>query len=140
MNSVLTKTVKGKAIKAAQCLASMCPSLLQGKSMVGTVDMCSTFPLVPAEEWEKYIILPAQQPPPTTTAGRVEWWKNRLGDFPVLGPLAIAYVQFPRSAARSERTFSLVGHIQTEDRLNMSNPTMQNLAFLYINKQLFSVL
>lgn len=74
-------------------------------------------PLVDAAEWEQYIVQQPQQPPPDTTAGRVQWWKERLGQFPKLAPVAIAYLSAPRSASQAERSFSLLGHIQTDDRL-----------------------
>ena len=33
-----------------------------------------------------------------------------------------------------ERAFSLLGHILTHDRLNMSNETLRHLAIMYVNK------
>lgn len=145
--------------------------------------MKAAIPLINEKEWEHYITLPTQQPPPvkkagdvhfhffifyfiilkaslpsSTTDGRVRWWKSRLADFPSLAPVAIAYLLTPRSAAQAERTFSRLGHnvdrpflfffsntkfcpflIQTSDRLNMVDPTLQGLAFMYLNKGLFQI-
>ena len=70
---------------------------------------------------------------------RMEWWKIRASEFPTLAPVAQAYLSFPRSSAQSERTFSFVGHIQTDDRLNMSNQVLGALTFIYVNKQLFCI-
>jgi len=33
--------------------------------------------------------------------------------------MVIAYLRAPRSSAAAERSFSLLGHIQTDDRLNI---------------------
>eukprot|EP00668_Euglena_longa_P023426 GGOE01029271.1.p1 GENE.GGOE01029271.1~~GGOE01029271.1.p1 ORF type:complete len:149 (+),score=9.30 GGOE01029271.1:254-700(+) len=63
-------------------------------------------------------------PKPTTTAGRVAWWKARLREFPSLAPVAIAHLLAPRSATQAERTFSCLRHIQTDDRLNVTNETL----------------
>ena len=40
----------------------------------------------------------------------------------------------PRSACDVERAFSLLGHILTHERLNMSNETLRHLAIMYVNK------
>ena len=40
----------------------------------------------------------------------------------------------PRSACHVERAFSLLGHILTHDRCNMSNETLRHLAIMYVNK------
>ena len=154
--------------------------------MVPAIRMKEMIPLIDEEEWERYLALPAQQPPPKTTMGRIEWWKVRRDNFPKLAPIAIAYLQTPRSAAQAERAFSLLGHIwkcthffkknphkqacrvyagamrghlivcilqlgfsiqpecisidiQTSDRLNMCDSTLQALCFVYLNKSLFHV-
>ena len=123
--------------------------------MVSTTTIKAVIPLVNETEWEKYITLPPQVPAPTSTSGRIEWWKNRLSDFSTLAPVAIAYLSSPHSSAQCERTFSLLGHtqavvsdgpndtsawfIQTDDRLHMSDPSLQALAFVYINKGLFEI-
>ncbi len=49
-------------------------------------------------------------PPPSTTEGRVQLWKQRIAEFPNLAPVAAAYLEIPRSAAQAERSFSLLGH------------------------------
>ena len=64
-----------------------------------------------------------------------------------------AYLSAPCSAAQAERTFSLLDHIQTDDRLsrdlmllsfmmslhtNMSDTVLEALAFVCINKSLFA--
>ena len=48
--------------------------------------------------------------------------------------LAVFFVRRPRSACHVERTFSLMGHIQTKDRLHMGNNTLRHLAMMYVNK------
>ena len=65
VDSILTKTVKANAIKAASCILSMCPSTLQTPNMVATDVIKSVVPLIDPLEWERYITLPAQTPPPT---------------------------------------------------------------------------
>ena len=112
VDNLLQKTVKAKSIKVAQSIASLCPSVLQSVQMVPTATIKEAIPLVDIPEWEKYMTLPPQQPAPTTTSGRVEWWRSRVTDFPNLAPVAIAYLKTPRSAAQPEHTFSLLGHNQ----------------------------
>ena len=46
--------------------------------------------------------------------------------------------QLRRSAAQAERFFSLLGHIQTDDRFNMSDSVLQALSFVYTNKDLYN--
>ena len=48
--------------------------------------------------------------------------------------IAVFFVRRPRSACHVERTFSLMGHIQTKDRLHMGNDTLRHLAMMYVNK------
>ena len=112
MNNILVKTVKGDALKVMQALVSFCPLKLQTRKMTSTSAMKEAVPLVNGEEWERYLTLPAQQPAPSSIAGRISWWKARLADFPALAPVAIAYLAVPRSSAQAERTFSLLGHKQ----------------------------
>lgn len=138
-DDLLVKTVKGPGVKKAQALASFDPSVLQTSKVSSAPQMKEAIPSVDIAEYEKYLTLPCQVPALTTTQGRVDWWKSRLDLFPKLAPLAIAYLLTPRSAARAERTFSLLGHIQTDDRLNMVNETLQALTFVYINHGLFTI-
>lgn len=100
-DNLLGKTIKGSAIEASQCIVAMCPSSLQTSKMRGCEMVKRCIPLVDSAEWERYIVLPAQQPAPTTTEGRVQWWKVRLQDFPTLAPVCIAYLLAPRSAAQA---------------------------------------
>ena len=139
IDTILVKTVQGRSIDAAKAMVAFCPSSLQTAKMMPTAAVRAAIPLINAQEWERYITMPTQQPPPSTTAGPVHWWKSRLADFPSLAPVAIAYLLSPRSAAQAERTFSRLGHIQTDDRLNMCNQTLQGLTFIYLNKQLFAI-
>ena len=44
------------------------------------------------------------------------------------------FVRRPRSACHVERAFSLLGHILTHERGNMSNETLRHLAIMYVNK------
>ena len=96
---------------AAKALVSFDPAHLQTAKVLPTAAMKKAIPLVDEAEWERYIVLPPQQPPPKSTAGRVQWWKQRLSEFPKLAPIAIAYLLTPRSAAQAERSFSLLGHV-----------------------------
>ena len=112
VDAILSKTVKAHAIKAAGCLLSLSPASLQTHNMVSADAMKAIIPSLNVAEWEKYITLPPQVPPPSTTLGCVEWWKTRAGEFPTLAPIAKAFLLTPRSAALSERVFSLLGHNQ----------------------------
>ena len=136
---LLIKTVKGPAIKRAQAVASFDPSILQTSRVSSAPQMAQAIPVVDISEYEQYLTLPGQVPGLTTTQGRVDWWKSRRDLFPKLAPVAIAYLLTPRSAAQAERTFSLLGHIQTDDRLNMRDDTLQALTFVYINHKLFTI-
>ena len=53
---------------------------------------------------------------------------------PYSPPLLFFFVRRPRSAYHVERAFSLLGHILTHERLNMSNETLRHLAIMYVNK------
>ena len=52
-------------------------------------------------------------------------------DFPTLSSIADFFVRRPCSACHVERTFSLMGHIQTKDRLHMGNNTLRHFFFGY---------
>lgn len=70
-------------------------------------------------------MLEKQVPSLSSTLGRVNWWKARVAEFPQLAPVAVAYLLTPKSSAQAERTFSLLGHVQTDDRLNMAKHLQQ---------------
>lgn len=160
ISNFLTKVVKPQSANVAKAMAALCPGNLQTTKVVTKKEMVAAIPLVNGDEWERYFVLEPQKPAPASTAGRVAWWQSRLDAFPTLAPIAIAYLLTPRSSALAERTFSLLGHkgacicnkgkifehsqmpapdIQTCDRLNMTDATLASLAFVYINKRLFSI-
>ena len=91
-------------------------------------------PGVPQAGYERYIVLPAPKPLTATTLGRAAWWELKKTDFPILSSVAAFFVRRPRSACHVERTFSLIGHILTPDRRNMTNDTLRHLAIVYVNK------
>ena len=78
ITTMMTRTIKERGVRVANALNAFCPGNLQSPKMLNSLDMTSLVPLVPLVEWEHYIALPAQRPPPSTTAGRVEWWKGSL--------------------------------------------------------------
>lgn len=75
-NNIITKTIKGAGVLAAQAMVAMCPTSLQTEKMLKATEMKRIVPLIDEKEWDKYIVLPAQKPPPSSTAGCVEWWKS----------------------------------------------------------------
>ena len=93
-------------------------------------EVSKEIPEIPRTEWERYIVLPAPSPLPETTSARVAWWEVKAADFPILSSIAVFFVRRPRSACHVERAFSLLGHILTHDRRNMSNETLRHLAIL----------
>ena len=110
-DGLMAKTIKGQAIRVAPAMTSFCPSRLQTTDMLDAKKMKDAIPLVDTAEWERYITMPKQEPAPTTMEGRVQWWKQRVGSFPKLAPVAIAYLLAPKSAAQAEHTFSCLSHI-----------------------------
>ena len=133
VDNLHAKTIKGrgKTQAAANCFN---PELLQTKEMMSYSELCKHIPNVPQSEWVRYIALPAPSPLPDSTAARVAWWHAKKDDFPTLSSIAVFFVRRPRSACHVERTFSLMGHIQTKDRLHMGNDTLRHLAMMYVNK------
>jgi len=119
------------ACRSTHFLEFMCLSAL---SACSCSELCKHIPNVPQSEWVRYIALPAPSPLPDSTAARVAWWHAKKDDFPVLSSIAVFFVRRPRSACHVERTFSLMGHIQTKDRLHMGNDTLRHLAMMYVNK------
>ena len=108
---------RGKTQAAIECFN---PELLQTKEMMSYSELCKHIPNVPQSEWVRHIALPAPSPLPDSTAARVAWWDAKKDDFPMLSSIAFFFVRRPRSACHVERTFSLMGHIQTKDRLHIS--------------------
>ena len=102
--------------------------------MLSHSEISKYIPEIPHTEWERYIVLPAPSPLPGTTSARVAWWEVKAPDFPTLSSIAVFFVRRPQSACHVERAFSLLGHILTHDRLNMSNETLCHLAIMYVNK------
>ena len=122
---------RGKTQAAVNCFN---PELLQTKEMMSYSELFKHIPNVPQSEWVRYIALPAPSPLPDSTAARVAWWHAKKDDFPTLSSIAVFFVRRPRSACHVERTFSLMGHIQTKERLHMGNNTLRHLAMMYVNK------
>ena len=75
IDQLLVKTVKATAIKAATAMVAFCPSTSYTGKMVSTTAIKAAVPLVNEREWERSATFPTQQPAPSTTAGRVRWWK-----------------------------------------------------------------
>ena len=133
VDNLHAKTIKGRG-KTQAAVNCFNPELLQTKEMISYSELCKHIPNVPQSEWVRYIALPAPSPLPDSTAARVAWWHAKKDDFPVLSSIAVFFVRRPRSACHVERTFSLMGHIQTKDRLHMGNDTLRHLAMMYVNK------
>ena len=133
VDNLHAKTIKGRG-KTQTAVNCFNPELLQTKEMMSYSELCKHIPNVPQSEWVRYIALPAPSPLPDSTAARVAWWHAKKDDFPVLSSIAVFFVRRPRSACHVERTFSLMGHIQTKDRLHMGNDTLRYLAMMYVKK------
>ena len=133
VDNLHAKTIKGRG-KTQAAVNCFNPELLQTKEMMSYSELYKHIPNVPQSEWVRYIALPAPSPLPDSTAARVAWWHAKKDDFPVLSSIAVFFVRRPRSACHVERTFSLMGHIQTKDRLHMGNDTLRHLAMMYVNK------
>ena len=133
VDNLHAKTIKGRG-KTQAAVNCFNPELLQTKEMMSYSELCKHIPNVPQSEWVRYIALPAPSPLPDSTAARVAWWHAKKDDFPVLSSIAVFFVRRPRSACHVERTFSLMGHIQTKDRLHMGNDTLRHLTMMYVNK------
>ena len=86
IDALIVKTIKGPAVKAANIIAALCPSNLQTPKMVPSAVAKESIPLIDTTEWDRYLTLPAQQPAPSSTAGRVQWWLTRMAEFPKLAP------------------------------------------------------
>ena len=127
------QTIKGHADTqhAVECFN---PKLLGTARMLSHAQLSKHVPQISRAEWEQYVVMPPPTPLPTTTSARVAWWAARSAALPALSSIAAFFVRRPRSACHVERTFSLLGHIQTPDRRNMSNETLRHLAVLYVNK------
>lgn len=117
MDNIFSKVVKPWATEDAKCMRSLCRSALQ------TSKMCS------AQEMKKCIsfIDPGQT---ADFASSAACSSNHRGAHPMvaqqlISPVAIAYLLVPSSAAQAEKEFSLLGHIQTSDRLNMSGNCLE---------------
>ena len=59
---------------------------------------------------------------------------QELPEFNVLGASATVLGNWPSSSADVERSFSLLSHIMTKERLSMRDDTFEYLVFLYVNK------
>lgn len=64
IDGLICKTIKATAIKTAQAMVALCPSSLQTSKMVPSKRMKEVIPLIDEEEWDRYLTMPAQQPPP----------------------------------------------------------------------------
>mmetsp|Transcript_95562 Transcript_95562/g.164813 ORF Transcript_95562/g.164813 Transcript_95562/m.164813 type:complete len:111 (+) Transcript_95562:565-897(+) len=102
--------------------------------MLSYGDMSKHIPQIPRAEWGRYVVIPAPTPLPDTNSARVAWWNEKRAQFPTLASIAVFFIRRPRSAAHVERFFSLIGHIQTSERLHMSDDTLRHLAVRYVNK------
>ena len=133
VDNLYKKTIKSQA-KTQKAIDCFNPDALQTPAMLSHSEVSKEIPEIPRTEWERYIVLPAPSPLPETTSARVAWWEVKAADFPILSSIAVFFVRRPRSACHVERAFSLLGHIVTHDRRNMSNETLRHLAIMYVNK------
>ena len=132
VDNLYKKTIKNQAKtqKAIECFnpeASQTPVMLSHSEM----SLCS--PKIPRTEWGQYIVLPAPSLLPETISARVTWWEAKAADFPILSSIAGFCCPLPSSACHVKGAFSLMGHILTNDCLNMSNETLRHLAGVYVN-------
>ena len=133
VDNLHANTIKGRG-KTQAAINCFNPEVLQTKEMMSYSELCRHILNVPQSEWVRYIALPAPSPLPDSTVARVAWWDAKKDDFPTLSSIAVFFVRRPRSACHVERTFSLMGHIQTKDRLHMGNNTLRHWAMMYVNK------
>eukprot|EP00666_Eupelagonemidae_sp_cell4sb_P017816 gene17816-biopygen10977 len=115
--------------------------------------------LVDVAEWKRYCKAKLQilgdMPPGASDV--LKWWqRTSVNDaFPTIAKFVQYRVQnpfpstcsfwsfavltvvamLPSSSADVERSFSLLGHVQTKDRLNMRDDTFEWLVFLYTNSE-----
>ena len=67
----------------------------------------------------------------------IGWWGRTevVSAFPTISVFVTQIVaMLPASSAEVERSFSHLSHIQSNDRLNMSDRTFEALCFVYSNK------
>jgi hypothetical protein len=134
------KTIKNQA-KTQKAIECFNPEALQTPVILSHSEMSRFIPEILRTEWERYIVLPAPSPLPETISARVAWWEVKAADFPILlltflfcYELLFFFFRCPRPACHVERAFSLLGHILTHARLNMSAETLRHLAIMCVNK------
>ena len=102
-------------------------------ALKGHTDLSKHIRQTRGEEWERYIVIPPPQLLRATTSPRVAWRDARRADLPALAEIAAFFARRTHCPCNVERLFSLIGHIQTSDRHNMSDDTSRHLVMIYVN-------
>lgn len=90
----------------------------------------------PFSELEQY----EYSPPLPSNSDPLLWWKEREHRFPILSSIAKKYLCIPATSVPCERLFSDAGNIVTTKRASLDDDTVEQLLFLYENKDLIDQL
>jgi hypothetical protein len=66
----------------------------------------------------------------------VNWWRDRIGTYPLLGQLAVRYLMIPATSVPSERVFSAAGSIVNKKRCSLHSENVNMMIFLHSNYKL----
>jgi len=65
------------------------------------------------------------------------FWRTYENTWPLLRELAKKYLGVPATGASNERDFSIIGHIFSNKRKNMSLKLFEKLVFLKLNEKFY---
>ena len=66
----------------------------------------------------------------SATENPLLWWKRNRDIYPLMSHLALKYLCIQATSTTAERSFSLLGNIQTKKRMNLSDANVNILTFL----------
>lgn len=85
---------------------------------------------------EKEIREYMQEKAPLITVNILNWWSERIGQFPLLSNLARFVLAIPASSAAPERNFSAAGFVVSERRSHLSSSTIEDILICNSNSDL----
>ncbi len=66
----------------------------------------------------------------------LNWWRDRVGSYPLLSAVAAKYLMIPATSVPSERVFSCAGNVVTKKRSALNPDNVNMLIFLDMNYKL----
>ncbi len=66
----------------------------------------------------------------------INWWRDRIGTYPLLVQVEVRYLMIPATSVPSERVFHVGGSIVNKKRCSLHSDNVNMMIFLHTNYKL----